>query len=78
MDDRWVVYLSDDCLAIHRSWTGLCLYILPSAPSPEGTQVLDPLLVCDDPELYRGQDDAREIRTVESLIKITVEHSGKA
>ena len=26
MDDRWLVYMEDDVLHIHRSWTGFCIY----------------------------------------------------
>ena len=74
MDERWVVYLGDDGLAIHRSWTGNCIYRLPAAGSPDGALVLGPLFVRDDAEIYRRQEDAREIGSVESLIAETVEH----
>jgi hypothetical protein len=26
MDDRWLMYLKDDWLYLHRSWTGFCIF----------------------------------------------------
>ena len=26
MDDKWVIFLEDDWLYFHRSWTGACIY----------------------------------------------------
>jgi hypothetical protein len=71
MDDRWIVYLADDCLAIHRSWTGHCIYMLPTLATAEGL-VIGPLFVSDDPASYRRQGDTKEIEMVEYLIDDSV------
>lgn len=34
-DDRWFIYLEDDWLSIHRSWTGQCIYRVRFAPDGE-------------------------------------------
>lgn len=28
MEDKWFAYFEDDTLFIHRSWSGICIYIL--------------------------------------------------
>ena len=77
MDDRWIVHLADDGLAIHRSWSGHCIYALPTSPAADGAVVLRPLFVSDDPASYRRQDDAKEIAMVDYLIDGSVERLRK-
>lgn len=36
MEDKWFIYLEDNKLYCHRSWTGLCAYIVEFAPCEEG------------------------------------------
>ena len=75
MDDRWVVYLAEGSLAIHRSWTGNCIYSLPASPASADALVLGPLFVSDDPATYRRQEAPKEIEMVDYLIDQTVERS---
>jgi hypothetical protein len=77
MDDRWVVFLSDTALGIHRSWSGNAIYSLPRSISVEGADVLGPLFVSDDIAEYHRGDSARDIEMVNSLITQTVERSRK-
>jgi hypothetical protein len=72
MDDRWIVYLGEDGLAMHRSWSGHCIYSVPASATSEGGLVLGPLFVSDDAASYRRQDDTKEIEMVDYLIDDTV------
>jgi hypothetical protein len=38
-DDRWFVYVDEDVVHIHRSWTGFCMYEVELAPSGDGYEV---------------------------------------
>jgi hypothetical protein len=39
MDDKWFVYVEDDLVHIHRSWTGFCSFEIELAPSGDGYEV---------------------------------------
>lgn len=39
MEDKWFIYLEDNKLYCHRSWTGLCTYIVEFAPCEAGCRV---------------------------------------
>lgn len=49
MDDRWCFYVEDGWAHIHRSWTGLCMYILELGPGP-----VHRVIVNQDPEQFTG------------------------
>ena len=78
MDDRWLVFLRDDALAMHRSWSGHCIYILPASPTADGSVALGPLFVSADSTSYRRQTDAKEVEMVDYLIDHAVERIQKA
>ena len=77
MDDRWVVFLSDNALGIHRSWSGNAIYSLPRSIAVDGADILGPLLVSDDVAAYHRGDPARDVEMVNSLITQTVERNRK-
>jgi hypothetical protein len=72
MDDRWIVFLRGDNLAMHRSWSGHCIYSLPTSATAGGEVVVGQLFVSDDAASYRRQDDAKEIEMVDYLIEDSV------
>jgi hypothetical protein len=38
-DDRWFVYVENDVVHIHRSWTGFCIFEVELTPSGDGYEV---------------------------------------
>ena len=38
-DDRWFIYVEDDVVHIHRSWTGFSIFEIELAPSGDGHEV---------------------------------------
>lgn len=41
MDDRWFIYLEGDTLALHRSWTGACIFRVRFAPAGDGYRIAE-------------------------------------
>jgi hypothetical protein len=65
--DKWFIYLADDWLHFHRSWTGSCifqLYIEPDGDLYTATKAL----VNRDPTQYRNTDDEQDVRLISHLI----------
>ena len=71
MEDKWVVWLGDSSLDLWRSWTGSCIFSLAAQASASGL-IVGPLLVSTDMTQYCRQNDAEDIRIVESLIGRTL------
>jgi len=36
MDNHWFAFVEDDWLYVHRSWSGICRYMVKLAPEPTG------------------------------------------
>lgn len=41
MDDKWFVFLEDDWLYFHRSWTGVCIYQVKFKAAEERHQIIE-------------------------------------
>jgi len=63
------MYFEDDTLFLHRSWTGSCLYTVRFEVRPDGSARIVEALVNRDPEQYTETSDAKDARTVVSLVK---------
>jgi hypothetical protein len=37
MDDHWFAFLEDDWLYFHRSWSGICKYMVKVVRAPDGS-----------------------------------------
>jgi hypothetical protein len=66
-DDRWHAFVRDDRLFLHRSWTGNGIFEAQFCRTSDGWTITE-LVVCRDPERYRGGDDAYEATVAESLV----------
>ena len=69
MEDKWFVFYEDDTLFLHRSWTGLCVYRARFIPQQDGF-ALASALVNRDPEQYKSDDDAHDVRLLRYLIDV--------
>jgi hypothetical protein len=67
MDDKWLAFVEDDRLFLHRSWTGLGVYEAQFVRGEDGWSISS-LLVCGDRSSYRRANDAYEALLVEALI----------
>ena len=67
MDEKWFIFMEENRLFAHRSWTGLGIYEATFAPS-EGGYVIDSAVVTGDETTHRRSSDETESRTLEVLI----------
>jgi hypothetical protein len=67
-DDRWIMYVQDEWVFLHRSWTGHCIFKLKLEIS-SGNAILTDMYINRDPEQYRSvnteadKDEANSILT---------------
>lgn len=66
-DDKWFIYLEDDWLYFHRSWTGTCIFQLQIVPANDHYRAVK-ALANRDPEQYRNEDDAYDVALMSYLI----------
>lgn len=57
MDDRWFIFLEDNWLSIHRSWTGFCIYLCRIEPDAAKYKVVE-TWVNRNSEQYNASDDS--------------------
>ena len=67
MEDKWFVYWLDDQLFFHRSWTGICIYVVTFSCDETGATVIS-ADVNRDPDQYASTDDARDAKMISYLI----------
>jgi hypothetical protein len=68
-DDRWLIYLDGEWLAIHRSWTGHCIYRVRFVREGDRYQIAE-AWANRDPAQYRRADDAADASDLLRLIEI--------
>ena len=68
MDDRWFAYMEDDCLRVHRSWTGFGIYEVTFALKETGFMVTS-AWVESDPGVYTRESDLEERELLCDLIE---------
>lgn len=69
MDDRWFIYLEGETLALHRSWTGACIFLVRFTPSDDGYRIAE-AWANRDPEQYRVTDVHRDATDIARLIDL--------
>lgn len=67
MDDKWLAFVENDRLFLHRSWTGFGVYEVQFVRSSDGWSITE-LLVSGDRSTYRRATDAYETLFVEAII----------
>jgi len=67
MDEKWFIFLEQDRLFAHRSWTGLGVYEAQFV-LVEGGYVIESAVVTGNRAKYRRGSDEYESRTLEVLI----------
>ncbi|HEY9627321.1 MAG TPA: hypothetical protein V6C84_08470 [Coleofasciculaceae cyanobacterium] len=69
MEDKWFIFLEEDVLYVHRSWTGYCIYQL-SLSREDSTYVISRALVNREPSQYTWVDDHYD----EKLLMFLIDH----
>lgn len=69
VDDRWFIYLDDDWLAIHRSWTGHCLYRVRFAREADRYRIVEAWANRDLAQ-FRRADDAEDVADILRLVEV--------
>ncbi|MBE2224119.1 MAG: hypothetical protein IAF02_21445 [Anaerolineae bacterium] len=65
--DKWFIYLEDDWLFFHRSWTGTCVFKLEIVLNNCKYHAIK-AIVNRDPEQYRNTDDRQDVELISYLI----------
>jgi hypothetical protein len=69
MEDKWFIYFEDDKLYCHRSWTGICIYIVEFAVD-EDVAKIKTITVNRDNEQYEKFDNDWDCRFAAYLISL--------
>jgi hypothetical protein len=67
MEDKWFIFFEAPCLYLHRSWTGVCIYVVRCREDGAGA-VVEEAWANRDPAEYRRTDDAYDARLLGYLI----------
>ena len=68
MEDKWFIYLEDDWLNFHRSWTGFCIYRV-RLRQEQDTYTVTEVWVNRDYEQYQGRNARVDKKTLTFLIE---------
>lgn len=68
MDDRWFIFLENNQLYFHRSWTGTCIYQVTLDRTESDSIVVTEALVNRDPNEYKIADDEFDVGLLAFLI----------
>jgi len=63
MEDRWFIFCEKDCLYIHRSWTGYCIYVVRLRECDNGFIAWE-LRANRNPKQYGVSDDLYDAQMV--------------
>jgi hypothetical protein len=57
MDEKWFIFYEQECLYIHRSWTGFCIYVVHFERQGRDSVVCE-IQVNRNPKQYGVTDDS--------------------
>ena len=69
MEDKWFIYWEDDTLYFHRSWTGICLYVVRFSLSQNGATMISAEVNRDRRE-YKNTDESHHEALIQYLIDL--------
>jgi len=67
MDDKWFIFLEDNWLYLHRSWTGSCIYKV-KFEQDQGSYMVSEAWVNRDRNQYNSTDDNYDAAVLSFLI----------
>lgn len=69
MEDKWDVYMADDTVYFHRSWTGAGIFVLPLSRTNQGEYVAKEFTVEQNPEVMRLTDEQEIKNTLLEVLR---------
>ena len=60
MEDKWFIYVEDDVIHFHRSWTGYETYRAELLPDKDGSYVITEIFAERNAKKYTNTDDERD------------------
>jgi hypothetical protein len=73
MDDKWFIFYEKDKLYFHRSWTGICIYVVKFAEESGRFRMIE-AEVNRDSRQYKGTSEEYDRRLILELIDIHFLH----
>ena len=70
MEDKWFIYWENDRLFFHRSWTGVCVYIVNFKKNKAGDYFAKDATVNRNPQQYKIEDDEYDRQMLFFLIDV--------
>ena len=75
MEDKWFIYWEDNTLFFHRSWTGVCIYVVRFAAQDDTYRMIE-AEVNRDPEQYKVTNDERDAEMISYLVDVLLLRRG--
>ncbi len=72
--DKWFAFEDDGWFAMHRSWTGHCIYRVRLEEEGDGWRVAE-AWVNRDPDQYASDDDPIDAGMLGRLLDMIIEHN---
>jgi len=69
MEDKWFIYWKHDALHFHRSWTGVCIYVVKFLPEDDACTMFE-AEANRDPEQYGETSDETDAKLISYLIDV--------
>jgi hypothetical protein len=73
MEDKWFIYWKDDALYFHRSWSGICIYIVHFVKVGHGFRMVE-ANANRDPEQYKETSNERDAEMISYLVDVLLLH----
>ncbi len=68
MEDKWFIFWKDNKLHFHRSWTGICIYIVNFQKEQNNKYSIKDAIINRDPEQYKSTDDEYDKKLILYII----------
>jgi len=73
MEDKWFIYWQENFLFFHRSWTGVCIYVVRFVQNGDGLRMYE-ADVNREPSEYTETSDAKDAALISYLIDTLLLH----
>jgi hypothetical protein len=73
MEDKWFVYFDSNALYFHRSWTGICIYVVQFTENKDSWHMTE-ADVNRDSEQHKATDDKHDSQMISYLVDVLLLH----
>ncbi len=75
MEDKWFIYMEENTLYFHRSWTGFCIFVVDFAQVLSDKYKVSRVLVNRDTDQYTEMHDALDIILIQDLFHFILKYN---